>query len=145
VHCRAPEEFVREPRIHTRDYVVIVTHDHALDQRLVEALLPRGLHFLGMIGSLPKQRKFALRLRARGFTDDDIASLRTPLGVAIGAATPEEIAISVMAEIVAARRGVDIGATWSPPARHGQEKTSKPREDATPAAVDAVTDETAET
>ena len=54
-----------------------------------------------MIGSVPKQRKFALRLRARGFSDEQIARLRTPLGMPIGAQTPEEIAVSAMGEIVA--------------------------------------------
>jgi xanthine dehydrogenase accessory factor len=121
VVCRAPEEFARETRFEPRDYAVIVTHDHGLDQRVVEALLPRPLAFLGMIGSVPKQRKFAMRLAARGFAEADIARLRSPLGVAIGAATPEEIAVSVMAEIIAARRGVPLGPAWTPPARHGEE------------------------
>jgi len=60
-------------RHHRRDYAVVVTHDHALDQRLVQSLLERPLKFVGMIGSVPKQRKFALRLRARGFSDAQIA------------------------------------------------------------------------
>ena len=123
VECRAPEEYLREARLGPRDYAVVVTHDHAIDQRVVEELLRRPLAFLGMIGSVPKQRKFALRLRARGFSDEDIARLRTPLGVAIGAVTPEEIALSAVAEIVAARRGVPLGPPWAPPARHGEETT----------------------
>lgn len=147
VHCRAPEEFVREARFEPRDYAVIVTHDHALDQRLVEALLPHPLAFLGMIGSVPKQRKFALRLRARGFADSDIARLRTPLGVAVGAATPEEIAVSVMAEVIAARRGVELGPPWLPPARHGSETTAAQEgtQQAGDAPADSPTDEPAQT
>ena len=86
------------------DYAVVVTHDHAVDQRVIEALLRRPLRFVGMIGSVPKQRKFALRLRARGFTTRAIARMRTPLGVSIGAQTPEEIAVSVMAELISTRR-----------------------------------------
>jgi hypothetical protein len=66
---------------------------------------------------VPKQRKFALRLRARGFSDGQIARLRTPLGVPIGAETPEEIALSAMGEIVAARRGVSPEHGWTPPVR----------------------------
>jgi xanthine dehydrogenase accessory factor len=122
VHERSPEDFVRTLDTTARDFAVIVTHDHALDQRLVELLLRRPLAFLGMIGSVPKQRKFALRLKARGFTDEEIARLRTPLGLPIGARTPEEIAISVTAELVAARRGVARAAVWLPQdrsARHG--------------------------
>jgi hypothetical protein len=70
-----------------------------------------------MIGSIPKQRKFALRLRARGFSDAEIARLHTPLGVSIGADTPEEIAVSVMAQLIAVRRGARMPAAWTPPAR----------------------------
>jgi len=99
------------------DFVVIVTHDHALDQRLVQALIKKPLRFLGMIGSIPKQRKFALRLRARGYGDEEIARLHTPLGLAIGAATPEEIAVSVVAQLVAVRRGALVEPGWVPPAR----------------------------
>jgi xanthine dehydrogenase accessory factor len=115
LRVQAPEDALANLPIEEPDYAVVVTHDHALDQRLVQGLLPRRLHFTGMIGSIPKQRKFALRLRARGFSDADIARLRTPLGLAIGAQTPEEIAVSVMAEIIAARRGADAPAGWTPP------------------------------
>jgi xanthine dehydrogenase accessory factor len=115
VRCQAPEDFLRGLETGSGDYAVVVTHDHGLDQRLVQELLRRPLAFLGMIGSVPKQRKFALRLRARGFGDADIARLHTPLGLPIGASTPEEIAVSAMAEIVAARRGVPVREGWVPP------------------------------
>ncbi len=117
VVVQSPADFARTLETVPGDYAVIVTHDHALDQRLVQHLLTRPLKFIGMIGSIPKQRKFALRLRARGFSDADIARLRTPLGVAIGASTPEEIAVSVMGELIATRRGVTPAAGWVPPAR----------------------------
>ena len=114
VVCRAPEDHLRELVTRAGDYAVVATHDHAIDQRLVQELLRRPLRFLGMIGSVPKQRKFALRLRARGFSDEQIARLRTPLGVSIGAETPEEIAISAMAEIIAVRRGMPGPRRWTP-------------------------------
>jgi xanthine dehydrogenase accessory factor len=114
---RAPEEGLRDLATSARDFVVVTTHDHALDQRLVDGLLRRPLRFLGMIGSVPKQRKFALRLKARGFGDQEIARLRTPLGVPIGASTPEEIAISVLGELIAVRRGAPPPPGWTPPAR----------------------------
>jgi xanthine dehydrogenase accessory factor len=101
---RAPEEMARELALEASDYAVVMTHDHAVDQRVVEELLRRPLRFVGMIGSLPKQRKFAQRLRAHGFSPQAIARLRTPLGAPIGAQTPEEIAVSVMAELIATRR-----------------------------------------
>ena len=107
---------------------MIVTHDHAVDQRLVQALIRKPLCFLGMIGSIPKQRKFALRLRARGFADEEIARLHTPLGLAIGAATPEEIAVSVVAQLVAVRRGAAVEPGWVPPARRAGEAPEGARE-----------------
>jgi xanthine dehydrogenase accessory factor len=101
---RPPDEAVHELALDAADYAVVVTHDHAIDQRVVEALLARPLRFVGMVGSLAKQRKFALRLKARGFPPAAIARLRTPLGAAIGAQTPEEIAVSVMAHLIETRR-----------------------------------------
>jgi xanthine dehydrogenase accessory factor len=115
VELQDPESFARALETSSDDYAVVVSHDHALDQRLVQELLRRPLKFVGMIGSIPKQRKFALRLRARGFGDQDIARLHTPLGVAIGASTPEEIAVSVMAELIAVRRGIQNVPGWVPP------------------------------
>lgn len=117
VLCREPESAARELALTERDWAIVVTHDHALDQHVVQELLRRPLHFTGMIGSLAKQRKFALRLQARGFTDEQIARLRTPLGVSIGAQTPEEIAVSVMAELVAVRRGGVPERGWVPRAK----------------------------
>jgi xanthine dehydrogenase accessory factor len=120
VVCQEPEDVARELALTPQDFVCVVTHDHALDHRLVQELLKRPLRFLGMIGSLPKQRKFALRLRARGFRDEEIARLHTPLGLSIGAVTPEEIAVSVLAQLVAVRRGVAVEPGWVPPAGAGR-------------------------
>jgi xanthine dehydrogenase accessory factor len=103
--CRDPVVHARELGDTRDDFAVVVTHDHAVDQEVVQELLRRPLRFLGMIGSVPKARKFALRLRVRGFPAADIARLHSPLGVAIGAQTPEEIAVSVMGELVLIRRG----------------------------------------
>ena len=122
---RAPEEAARELAADDATagggleatYAVVTTHDHALDQRVVQELLRCELEFTGLIGSLAKQRKFALRLRARGFTDAQIARLRSPVGLAIGARTPEEIAVSIVAELVAVRRGGSPERGWVPPER----------------------------
>ena len=101
---RPPEEAVQDLALEATDFAVVMTHDHGVDQRVVEALLKRPLRFVGMIGSIPKQRKFALRLRARGFSPEAIARLHTPLGATIGAQTPEEIAVSVMSQLIQVRR-----------------------------------------
>jgi xanthine dehydrogenase accessory factor len=115
--ARDPAAAAREGDWGASDYAVVTTHDHALDQRVVQELLPRGLRFTGLIGSLAKQRKFALRLRARGFDEDQVARLRTPVGLSIGARTPEEIAVSIVAELVSVRRGAAPERGWLPPER----------------------------
>jgi xanthine dehydrogenase accessory factor len=84
----------------------VLTHDHALDQELVEVLLRQPLRYLGMIGSLRKGEKVRARLAERDFSPETIARLRTPMGVSIGALTPEEIAVSIAAELIAVRRGL---------------------------------------
>lgn len=114
LELRDPEDHARAWESGPRDFVVIATHDHALDQRIVQQLLARPLAFLGMIGSIPKQRKFALRLAAKGFTTDQIARLRTPLGLPLGGRSPEEIAVSVVAELIAVRHGATPERGWTP-------------------------------
>ena len=120
LEVRAAEDFARAWQTDGSEFVVVATHDHALDQRIVQSLLGRPLRFVGMIGSIPKQRKFALRLRARGFPDQAIARLHTPLGLEIGAQTPEEIAVSVVAQLIAIRRDQPLEPGWLPPARVGR-------------------------
>ena len=120
---REPDAWAREQSAHwlaggaTDLYAVVTTHDHALDQRVVQELLRAPLRYTGLIGSLAKQRKFALRLRARGFDDAALARLRSPVGLAIGARTPEEIAVSIVAELVAVRRGASPERGWVPGSR----------------------------
>jgi xanthine dehydrogenase accessory factor len=115
VRCQDPEDAARALELVPGDYACVVSHDHALDQRLVQILIRRPLRFLGMIGSRAKQRKFVQRLRGHGCSDAEIARLHTPLGLAIGAATPEEIAVSVLAQLIAVRRGVSIEPGWETP------------------------------
>lgn len=125
LRCQDPEDHARSLVSTDQDFVIVTTHDHALDQRLVQHLLPKPFRFVGMVGSLAKQRKFALRLQARGFTDEQIARMRTPLGLAIGAQTPEEIAVSVLAELIAVRRGGTPERGWVPRNRKHVDKAAE--------------------
>ena len=129
VRAQDPEDAARALDLAPGDFVCVVTHDHALDQRLVQILLRRPLRFLGMIGSRTKQRKFVQRLRGHGFADEEIARLHTPLGLALGATTPEEVAVSVLAQLIAVRRGVTLDAGWESPAgARGTEAETDPKE-----------------
>jgi xanthine dehydrogenase accessory factor len=91
--------------VRASDWVIIVTRNHDDDQALLSALAPRGLPYLAMIGSRRKVERAFSRLRADGVADEIIAQLHAPVGIEIGAETPEEIAVSIVAELIAKRRG----------------------------------------
>ena len=85
------------------DSIVIVTRGHAHDyDALAEALrTPAG--YIGMIGSLPKRDAIYDKLLAAGFTHEDLARVKSPIGLEIAAETPEEIAVSIVAELIECR------------------------------------------
>ena len=89
-------------------YVVVVTHDHAVDQALVERVFGRDYRYLALIGSERKSRLTRERAKNKGFDEERIKALRCPAGIDIGAETPEEIALSVVAEMVSIRRRGEI-------------------------------------
>jgi len=85
--------------------VIVMTHDHALDQRAIEWALKRGFPFVGGVGSRAKAKRTRDRLEAKGFSEADRARVRMPIGVHVGARLPDEIAVAIAAEMVAWRRG----------------------------------------
>ncbi|HZR82852.1 MAG TPA: XdhC/CoxI family protein [Candidatus Binatia bacterium] len=91
-------------------FVVIATHDHAVDQQIVERVLPRAWRFCALLGSRRKAMMTRERCLAKGVAEDAVARLRCPAGLDIGAETPEEIAISVVAELVQVRRRAEVEA-----------------------------------
>jgi len=98
------------------DHVLIITRDHSIDQQLLEQLVGHTeLGYLGMIGSRGKIGRFRKRLEAKGLFDATTwARLRAPIGIDIGAETPEEIAIAIAAELIAhRRRGEPAAGDWS--------------------------------
>jgi xanthine dehydrogenase accessory factor len=108
VVCDDPEAALGELVLDADTAVVVVTHHHPLDQALVRALAGSRAGFFGLVGSEAKRNKFLMRLRAQGLPPPTLARLRSPLGVEIGALTPEEIAVSIVAELVAWRRGAPV-------------------------------------
>jgi xanthine dehydrogenase accessory factor len=89
------------------DHAIIATRDHELDQAVLEQLLPRrDLASLGMLGSQRKRERIRVRVESGGIGDADWARLRCPVGIDIGAETPEEIAVSIVAELVRIRSGI---------------------------------------
>ena len=108
VVCEDPEVVLGELVFDETTSCVIVTHDHPLDQALVKALCTRRMRFLGLVASRPKVNKFRMRLLAQGVPEEALDRLRSPVGLDIAAVTPEEIAVSIVAELVAVRRGGSV-------------------------------------
>jgi len=90
-----------------KDCAVIVSRAHSGDGFALQSLAPRNLAYLGMIGSKRKVGKLMEKAREAGITEDCLGRVHSPIGLSIGAQTPDEIAISIVAEIIAVVRGED--------------------------------------
>ena len=93
-------------------FYLVLTHEHALDLRIVEAILRRGdAAFCGLIGSRTKRARFAHRLAERGISNEAIATLTCPIGIdGIGGKSPEVIAAAVVAQLLAVAERLGAGA-----------------------------------
>ena len=108
-------------------YVVILTRGHRYDLDALRALVPRELRYLGLIGSRAKVARLYEALRGEGLSAAQMHMVHAPVGLDIGAVTPQEIAVSILAELIAVKYGklpaaaddaTGIGALqWTPPAR----------------------------
>lgn len=85
--------------------IVTLSHDPKLDDPALVAALRSPAFYIGALGSQKTQARRRERLKAEGFADADLARIHAPVGLPIGAVSPGEIAVSIMAEIVGVRRG----------------------------------------
>jgi len=88
-----------------RTHAVIVTRSHAHDEEVLEQLIDQPLAYLGVMGSRTKVRLMFQRLRQAGYSEEQLAHVHAPIGLDIGAETPAEIAVSIVAEILQHRNG----------------------------------------
>jgi xanthine dehydrogenase accessory factor len=110
----AAQEVIVEPIadwLHRADlpasaYVVIVTRGHQGDLEAMRALAARDLRYLGLIGSRAKVARIRTLLLEEGMPAECLDRVHSPIGLDIGAVTPAEIAVSILAELIAVRRGV---------------------------------------
>jgi xanthine dehydrogenase accessory factor len=91
-------------KIDKSSYIVIVTRNHQYDEVVLEWAVGTGAKYIGMIGSKIKNKTIFSHLLKKGIAKKQLDRVHAPIGVVINAQTPEEIAVSIMAEIVKVRR-----------------------------------------
>ena len=136
-----PHRYLAGTEVDERTVICLLTHDPKFDVPLLELALRMPLAYVGAMGSRRTHDDRLQRLRELGLTEAELARLRAPIGLDIGARTPEETAVSVAAEIIAARwggsgqplRSVDgpIHAAGVP----GQRPSTAPADGAAPVSV----------
>ncbi|RSM86482.1 XshC-Cox1-family protein [Streptomyces sp. WAC 01325] len=100
-----PHRYLRRTETDDRTVVCVLTHDAKFDVPLLEAALRLPAAYIGAMGSRRTHEDRVRRLRETGLTQAELARLHSPIGLDLGARTPEETALSIAAEIVATRQG----------------------------------------
>nr|WP_207754946.1 XdhC/CoxI family protein [Desulforadius tongensis] len=100
-------EAFKDLKINRDSYLVIVTRGHVHDKTVLQQALTTGAGYIGMIGSKRKRDAIYRALLDEGFTDKDLARVHSPIGLEIEAETPEEIAVSIVAELIKIRAGLN--------------------------------------
>ncbi|MDG9725241.1 MULTISPECIES: XdhC family protein [unclassified Streptomyces] len=100
-----PHRYLRSTPTDGRTVLCVLTHDARFDVPLLTEALRMPVAFVGAMGSRRTHEDRDRRLREAGLTEHELSRLRSPIGLDLGARTPEETALSIAAEIVAARRG----------------------------------------
>ncbi|MGM9542746.1 MAG: XdhC family protein [Candidatus Limivicinus sp.] len=110
VLCERFETAIEKLAVTAFDYVVVITRGHKHDADCLRALLPgQAPAYLGMIGSRRRVKGLLEMLREEGYDQERLAGICTPIGLNIGAVTPGEIAISILAEVIAHKRLPEYG------------------------------------
>jgi len=101
-------------------YVVIVTRGHTNDLDALRALAPRELRYVGLIGSRAKVARISDQLLSEGMAPEVLTQVHAPIGLEIGAVSPQEIAVSILAELIAVKHGriksrdaAELSMKWS--------------------------------
>jgi xanthine dehydrogenase accessory factor len=102
-----PDEAMATLKLDRRTAVVTLTHDPKLDDPALQTALKADVFYIGALGSRKTHAARLNRLRAAGFSDADGARIHGPVGLDIGALSPAEIAVSILAQITAVLRGSD--------------------------------------
>jgi xanthine dehydrogenase accessory factor len=102
-----PDEALPNLRLDRSTYVAVLTHDPKLDNPAVRVALEHPVRYVGALGSPKTQAKRKQALRDEGVSDEALARIHGPIGLPINAKTPAEIAVAILAEMIAVRRKKD--------------------------------------
>ena len=102
-----PEEALEDFNIDNRTAVVTLTHDPKLDDAALSAALKSNAFYIGSLGSKKTHNARIQRLKIANFNDKDINKIHGPIGLSIGAKSPEEIAVAIISEIVATLHNIE--------------------------------------
>ena len=98
-------DWLQQAALPVNAYVVVLTRGHRYDLDALRALMPRDLRYLGLIGSRAKVARLYDALRDEAIPLDQLHKVHAPVGLSIGAVTPQEIAVSILAELIAVKYG----------------------------------------
>ncbi len=101
-----PAKALQEMEIDEASYVVVLTHDEKLDNPALKTALESPARYIGALGSPQTHAKRVEKLKAQGVTDEQLSRKHAPIGLDLGAERPEEIAVSIIAEVVAVCHGI---------------------------------------
>ena len=104
IYVEDPEMMVSKLKINKASYLVIACRGHLEDQQVLAQAVKTPAVYIGMIGSKKKVKTVFTNLKAEGIPQETLDGIYTPIGLRIAAETPEEIAVSIMAEIISIRR-----------------------------------------
>ena len=105
-----PDEALADLDVRPNWCIAILTHDPKFDEPAILGALETPARYIGAIGSRKTNVDRRRRLTEAGLSPEDLARVRGPIGLDIGASTPEEMAIAILGEIIAARNGRSGGA-----------------------------------
>lgn len=127
VRCAWPEDVLEDVVLDDQTYVVSLLHEARFEEALFPVVLRSPARYVGALGSSRTHAARVSRLREQGFDESAIGRIHGPIGLAIGAVTPEEIAVSILAQMVQVRRGKQRGATGeAKPVPHSQGDAARP-------------------
>ncbi len=100
-----PDEFLKTAEVDKRTVICVLTHDPKFDVPVLKAALATPAGYIGAMGSRRTHNNRTARLKEEGVTDEELSRIASPIGLDIGARTPEETAVAIAAEIIASRTG----------------------------------------